>query len=89
MLIKDVYEKIKDLEKDRENFIKIQNFCLGHDGYDEETYKGKHTEVYGALEDGAHLTIDLRSLASKTIGNIDSEIARLKRIIENTQVKID
>jgi hypothetical protein len=50
---------------------------------------GEHTEIYGALEDGACLTESLRALASKTITNIDNEIARLNKIIENTHVKID
>lgn len=90
MLVKDVYARIEDLEHDRKNFINIQEFCLGHMAQSsEELDAGKHTKIYGALEDGAKLNINLRTLASKTIKNIDDEIARLKRIIENAQVKID
>ena len=54
----------------------------------EELNEGKHTKIYGALEDGANLNNSLRNLASKTIKNIDDEIARLKKIIENAEVKI-
>lgn len=90
MLIKDVYAKIKDLQHDRENFMKIQEFCLGHMAQSsQELNEGHHTKIYGALEDGADLNISLRTLASKTIHNIDDEIARLKKIIENTDVKIN
>ena len=90
MLVKDVYKRIEDLEKDRGNFMRIQEFCLGHMAQSsEELNEGKHTKIYGALEDGAHLNDCLRNLASKTIYNIDNEIARLKKIIENAQVKID
>ena len=67
--------------------MNIQEFCLGH--MSENPNDGVHTKIYGALEDGAHLNDGLRNLASKTIHNIDNEIARLKKIIENAQVKID
>ena len=90
MLIKDVYKRIEDLENDRRNFMNIQEFCLGHMAKSsEELNEGKHTKIYGALEDGADLNSSLRTLASKTIVNIDDEIARLNRIIENTHIKID
>ena len=87
MLVKDVYKRIEDLERDRRNFLNIQEFCLGH--MSEDPNNGVHTKIYGALEDGANLNESLRNLASGTIRNIDNEIARLKRIIENAQVKID
>ena len=86
MTIKEVYTIIEDLKKDRENFMKIQEFCLGH--MSTNPNDGTHTRIYGALEDEADLNISLRTLASKTIGNIDKEINRLNNIIENTQVKI-
>ena len=86
MTIKEVYDIIEDLKKDRENFMKIQEFCLGH--MSKNPNDGAHTRIYGVLEDEADLNISLRTLASKTIGNIDKEINRLNKIIENTQVKI-
>jgi hypothetical protein len=55
----------------------------------EDLDNGVHTKIYGALEDGANLNESLRNLASKTVANIDTEIARLTKIIENTQIKID
>ena len=87
MLVKDVYKRIEDLERDRRNFMNIQEFCLGH--MSEDPNNGVHTKIYGALEDGAQRNESLRNLASGTIRNIDNEIARLKKIIENAQVKID
>lgn len=87
MLIKDVYKKIEELERDRRNFLNIQEFCLGH--MSEDPNNGVHTKVYGVLEDGANLNESLRNLASKTIGNIDNEIARLKKIIDNTNININ
>ena len=66
--------------------MKIQEFCLGH--MSKNPNDEVHTKIYGALEDGADLNISLRTLASKTIGNIDKEIDRLNKIVENTQVKI-
>lgn len=54
-----------------------------------ELDNGVHTKIYGALEDGANLNDSLRNLASKTISNIDNEIARLNKIIDNTHIKID
>ena len=89
MTIKEVYERIEDLENDRYNFMRIQEFCLGHTVSEEDLNNGVHTKIYGALEDAAKLNNNLRNLASKTIANIDSEIMRLKRIIENTHIKID
>ena len=89
MLIKDVYKKIEELERDRKNFMNIQEYCLGHMSSQKDIDNGVHVKVYGALEDGANLNESLRSLASKTIGNIDKEIDRLNRIIENTHIKID
>lgn len=89
MLIKDVYSKIEELKRDRKNFMNIQEYCLGHMSSQEELNNGVHTKIYGALEDGANLNESLRNLASKTIHNIDNEIDRLNRIIENTHIKID
>ena len=89
MLIKDVYAKIEELKRDRKNFMNIQEYCLGHMSSQEDLNNGVHTKIYGALEDGANLNESLRNLASKTIGNIDTEITRLNEIIENTHVKID
>lgn len=89
MLIKDVYAKIEELKRDRKNFMNIQEYCLGHMSSQEDLNNGVHTKIYGALEDDANLNESLRNLASKTIGNIDNEIARLNKIIENTHVKID
>lgn len=89
MLIKDVYKKIEELEVDRKNFMKIQEYCLGHMSSQKDIDNGIHTKIYGVLEDGANLSESLSSLASKTIANIDNEIARLKKIIENTHIKID
>lgn len=86
MTIKEAYNVIEDLKWDRENFMKIQEFCLGH--MSKNPNDGAHTRIYGALEDEADLTISLRTLASKTIRNIDKEIDRLNGIIDNTQVKI-
>lgn len=88
MLIKDVYKKIEELERDRKNFLNIQEYCLGHMSNKEDLNNGVHTKVYGALEDGANLNESLRNLASKTIVNIDNEIERLKKIIDNTNINI-
>lgn len=87
MTVKEVYNRIEDLRYDRSNFMKIQEFCLGH--FSKDPNDGVHTQIYAALEDEAHLSISLRELASKSIQNIDREIDRLNRIIENTQVKLD
>jgi hypothetical protein len=89
MLIKDVYKKIDELKRDRQNFLNIQEYCLGHKSSKEDLNAGVHTKIYGALEDGADLNESLRNLASRTIVNIDCEIDRLTRIIENTHIKID
>lgn len=89
MLIKDVYAKIEELKRDRKNFLNIQEYCLGHMSSQEDLDNGVHTKIYGALEDGANLNESLRNLASKTISNIDNEIVRLNKIIENTHIKID
>lgn len=89
MTVKEVYKRIEDLKYDRQNFMNIQEFCLGHMSSNEDVNNGVHTKIRMALEEGAELNESLRSLASKTIVNIDNEIARLTRIIENTHVKID
>ena len=89
MMIKDVYNKIDELERDKKNFLRIQEFCLGHMSSQEDLNNGVHTKIYGALEDGANLNESLRSLASKTAANIENEIQRLKKIIEKTHINID
>jgi uncharacterized membrane protein len=89
MLIKDVYKKIEELERDKRNFLNIQEYCLGHMSSQKDIDNGVHTKIYGALEDGANLNESLRNLASKTIVNISNEIDRLTKIIENTHIKID
>lgn len=89
MLVKDVYKKIEELKRDRQNFMNIQEYCLGHMSSKEDLDAGAHTKIYGALEDGANLNESLRNLASRTIVNIDCEIERLTKIINFTQVKID
>lgn len=88
MVVKEVYDRIGDLEKNRDNFMRIQEFCLGHYTLPEED-EDVHIKIYGALEDGAMMNISLRELASRTIAYIDFEIARLKKLIENTYIKID
>ena len=87
MLIKDVYKKIEELEKDRRNFLNIQEFCSGY--MSTNPNDTEHTRIYCALEDRAKLNEPLRNLVSKTIVNIDIEIERLKKIIANTNIKID
>ena len=89
MLIKDVYKKIEELKRDRQNFLNIQEYCLGHMSSKEDLDAGAHTKIRYALEEGANLNDSLRSLASKTIANIDCEIERLTNIINFTQVKIN
>lgn len=89
MTIKEVYKRIEELKHHRENFIKIQEFCLGHMATSKELDEMKHTKIYGALEDNAGLSIGLRELASESAKNIDREVERLNKIIENTQIKID
>lgn len=89
MLIKDVYKKIEELEIDKKNFLRIQEFCLGHMSSQEDLNNGVHTKIYGALEDGANLNESLRNLASKTAANIENEIKRLKKIIDNTHININ
>ena len=86
MTIKEVKDRISELKRDRENFLKIQEYCLGHlsKSNDEEC-----TRIYKALEDGADLNESLRGLASKTIQNIDAEVRRLENIIDSTVVNID
>ena len=56
---------------------------------DESTDQFYNLKTTEALEDGANLDNSLRNLASKTVGNIDDEIERLKKIIENTHIKVD
>ena len=86
MTIKDVKARIEDLRHDRENFMKIQEYCLGHMSPPDDE---EHTKIYGALEDAANLNMSLRNLASGTIRNIDAEIQRLEKIIDSAVVKID
>ena len=89
MTVKDVYKRIEDLQRNRRNFVNIREFCLGHMSSKEDLNNGVHTKVYGALEDGASLNESLYDLSEKTIANIDNEINRLTKMIENTVVKID
>lgn len=86
MTIKDVKARIEELRHNRENFMKIQEYCLGHMSPPNDK---EHTKIYGVLEDAAELNINLRTLASETVRNIDSEIQRLERIIDSAIVKID
>ena len=86
MTIKDVKARIEDLRHNRENFMKIQEYCLGHMSPPDDE---EHTKIYGALEDAANLNMSLRNLASATIGNIDGEIQRLDKIINSAVVNID
>jgi uncharacterized membrane protein len=86
MLIKDVYQRIEELERDRRDFMKIQNYCLGIIN-DMAVDSGK-PDILSKFEDILNLGSPLRNLASRTINNIDNEIIRLKNIIENTTVNI-
>ena len=86
MTIKEVKKRIEDLQHDRANFMKIQEYCLGHMSPPDDE---EHTKIYGALEDAAGLNMSLRNLASGTIRNIDAEINRLERIIDSAIVNID
>lgn len=86
MTIKEVKDRIEDLKYDRANFLRLQEFCLGHMS---KTGDDGYIKVYVALEESADLSETLRSLASKTIRNIDGEIERLEKIIDSAIVSID
>lgn len=86
MTVKEVKDRIASLQYDRENFVKIQNFCIGTTSSEGDE---EHIKVCEALESGADLNTHLQFLVSRTIENIDEEIKRLERIIDLAIVQID
>lgn len=80
MTVKEVKERIADLENICDNMIKIQECCL----------RNKDAEnCIKELEENANINTTLRNLASDTACFISDELHRLEDIIDNAVVKID
>ena len=81
MTVKEVKERLNELNDLHDNAIRIQNCCLGNENAWECIKKLEK-------ESGIKET-DLRTFATLVAGYASDEIKRLNRIIDNASVKID
>ncbi len=80
MTVKEVKEKIDELNRLHENAIRLQNCCLRNEDV---------TECIEKLEEESGINTDLRTFATLVARYVGAEIKRLERIIDNATVKID
>lgn len=87
MKVKDVKQKIEQIQHYYDNLIKLQEYFLLHTCNDCDVEK-EVSELRSKLEEDANLSIPVRDLMSATAKCLGDEMGRLKKIIDDTDVRI-
>lgn len=88
LTVQEVKKKIEDLQRTRENFMKLQNYCLGINEFARESTDNSVSKQINVLEVNANLNDTFRNLCTKAIQQFDFEIDRLEQIISETKINI-
>lgn len=88
LTVKEVKKKIEDLQRTRENFMNLQNYCLGINEFARKSTDNFVSKQIKELEENAHLNDTFRNLCTKAIQQFDFEIDRLEHIISETKINI-
>lgn len=88
LAVSEVKKKIEDLQRTRENFMKLQNYCLGINEFARKSTDNSVSKRINELEANANLNDTFRNLCTKAIQQFDFEINRLEQIILEAKVSI-
>jgi hypothetical protein len=93
--IKEAHKKLAELEKDYQNFLRLQNYALALDLQGKHNNKSKDRNVYldrlfllKRITSEASLNTDIRTMATIGAQLCSAEMQRIQDIIDNTQIKI-
>jgi hypothetical protein len=87
--------RIEELEKEYDEFLKLQNYCMcmdltksGESTYSDSPAKEKRREMLENIRKTVGITSDLRTMFSFGCILCRSEIERLNNVIDNQKVDI-
>jgi hypothetical protein len=93
--VKEARMRIEELEKEYEEFLKLQNYAMcmdltkpGESTYADSLEKDKRREMLEGIRKEVNITSDLRTMFSFGCILCRSEIERINDIIENQKVNI-
>lgn len=93
--VKEARMRIEELEKEYEEFLKLQNYamCMDLTPSDQSTYadspeKKKRREMLEGIRKEVNITSDLRTMFSFGCTLCKNEIERLNNVIDNQKVNI-
>lgn len=93
--IKEAKKKLEELQKQYDDFMKLQNYALCvdlgdplHRSKEEKIIDEKRSSLLKILREEADLIIDVRTLCTIGCELCKSEIERISNIIENQKVNI-
>ncbi len=93
--VKEARMRIEELEKEYEEFLKLQNYAMcmdltpsGQSTYADSPEKKKRREMLEGIRKEVNITSDLRTMFSFGCTLCKNEIERLNNIIDNQKVNI-
>ena len=93
--VKEARMRIEELEKEYEEFLKLQNYCMcmdltkpGESTCADSPEKDKRREMLEAIRKQVNITSDLRTMFTFGCNLCKAEIERINNIIENQKVNI-
>ena len=93
--VKEARMRIEELEKEYDEFLKLQNYCMcmdltapGQSTYADSPEKNNRREMLENIRKTVGITSDLRTMFSFGCTLCKSEIERISNIIENQKVNI-
>ena len=93
--VKEARMRIEELEKEYEEFLKLQNYCMcmyltkpGESTYADSPEKDKRREMLENIRKTVGITSDLRTMFTFGCSLCKLEIERLNNLIDNQKVNI-
>ena len=93
--VKEARMRIEELEKEYEEFLKLQNYAMcmdltepGECTYADSPEKKKRREMLEGIRKQVNITSDLRTMFSFGCTLCKNEIERLNNVIDNQKVNI-
>lgn len=93
--VKEARMRIEELEKEYEEFLKLQNYAMcmdltpaGESTYADSPEKKKRREMLENIRKEVNITSDLRTMFSFGCTLCKNEIERLNNVIDNQKVNI-
>ena len=95
MTVKEAEKKIKELQEQYDDFMKLQNYALCidlndplHRSKEEKVIEEKRSGLLRIIREEADIIYDVRTLCTIGCNLCKAEMERIKNIIDNSKVNI-